>query len=73
MAQKLNITFWNYDRMRLLADGSVKIEGADGAFHSARIVPEIFEAMVRRSAFDEESRSRFWRPVFPVRAFSENR
>ena len=38
MAQKLDIAFWNYDRTRLLADGSVKIEGADVAFHSARIV-----------------------------------
>ena len=26
MAQKLDIAFWNYDRTRLLADGSVKIE-----------------------------------------------
>ena len=42
MAQKLDIAFWSYDRTRLLADGSVKIEGADVAFHSARIVPEIF-------------------------------
>jgi hypothetical protein len=37
MAQKLHIAFWSYDRTRLLADGSVKIEGADVAFHSARI------------------------------------
>src|SRR6516225_1254021 len=29
MAQKLDIAFWSYDRTRLLADGSVKIEGAD--------------------------------------------
>ena len=26
MAQKLDIAFWSYDRTRLLADGSVKIE-----------------------------------------------
>src|SRR5215467_14069333 len=51
MAQKLDIAFWSYDRTRLLADGSVKIEGADVAFHSARIVPEIFEAMIRRRAY----------------------
>ena len=84
MAQKLDIAFWSYDRTRLLADGSVKIEGADVAFHSARIVPEIFEAMIRRRAydvselgmtyflrtFDEEGRSPFLAiPVFPVRAF----
>jgi hypothetical protein len=29
MAQKLDIAFWSYDRTRLLADWSVKIEGAD--------------------------------------------
>ena len=84
MAQKLDIAFWSYDRTRLLADGSVKIEGADVAFHSARIVPEIFEAMIRRRAydvselgmtyflrtFDEEGHSPFLAiPVFPVRAF----
>jgi hypothetical protein len=32
MAQKLDIAFWSYDRTRLLADGSVKIEGADATF-----------------------------------------
>ena len=84
MAQKLDIAFWSYDRTRLLADGSVKIERADAAFHSARIVPEIFEAMIRRRAydaselgmtyflrtFDEEGHSPFLAiPVFPVRAF----
>ena len=52
MAQKLDIAFWSYDRTRLLADGSVKIEGVDVAFHTARIVPEIFEAMIRRRAYD---------------------
>jgi hypothetical protein len=41
MAQKLDIAFWSYDRTRLLADGSVKIEGADVAFHSARIVRDL--------------------------------
>ena len=84
MAQKLDIAFWSYDRTRLLADGSVKIEGADVAFHSARIVPEIFEAMIRRRAydvselgmtyflrtFDKEGHSPFLAiPVFLVRAF----
>ena len=33
IAQKLDIAFWSYDRTRLLADGSVKIEGTDVAFH----------------------------------------
>lgn len=84
MARKLEIAFWNYDRTRLLAEGVVKIEGADAVFHSARIVPEIFEAMVRRRAydaselgmtyflrtFDDEDRSPFLAiPVFPNRAF----
>jgi hypothetical protein len=84
MAKRLDIAFWNYDRTRLLADGSVKIEGVDATFHSARIVPEIFEAMVRRRAydiselgmtyflrtFDEQGCSPFLAvPVFPVRAF----
>ena len=26
---KLDIAFWNYDRTRLLADGTVKIDGVD--------------------------------------------
>ena len=47
---KLDIAFWNYDRTRLLADGTVKIDGVDATFHSARIVPEIFEVMIRRRA-----------------------
>src|SRR3974390_1469270 len=34
------------------ASGSVKIEGADVAFPGPRIVPEIFEAMIRRRAYD---------------------
>lgn len=84
MTAKLDIAFWDYDRTRLLADGTVKIEGVDASFHSARIVPEIFEAMVRRRAydvselgmtyflrtFDGEGRSPFLAiPAFPVRAF----
>ncbi len=80
---KLDIAFWNYDRTRLLADGTVAIEGVDAAFHSARIVPQIFEAMIRRRAFDvselgmtyllrtfEKGASPFVAiPVFPNRAF----
>ena len=81
--RKLDIAFWNYDRTRLLADGTVKIAGADTTFHGARIVPEIFEAMIRRRAFDvsELGMTYFLRtfegadspflaiPVFPVRSF----
>jgi hypothetical protein len=81
---KLDIAFWNYDRTSRLADGTVKIDGVDATFHSARIVPEIFEAMIRRRAydvselgltyflrtFDEEGSSPFLAvPVFPVRSF----
>lgn len=84
MARKLEIAFWNYDRTRLLAEGAVKIESADAVFHTARIVPEIFEAMVRRRAYDvselgmtyflrtldDEDRSPFLAiPIFPNRAF----
>ena len=81
--RKLNIAFWNYDRTRLLSDGTVKIEGADATFHGASIVPEIFEAMIRRRAYDvselgmtyflrtfEDGVSPFLAiPVFPVRSF----
>ena len=81
---KLDIAFWDYDRTRLLADGTVRIDGVDATFHRARIVPEIFEAMVRRRAYDvselgmtyflrtfgEDGRSPFVAiPVFPVRSF----
>lgn len=51
MARSLDIAFWDYDRTRLLRDGTVAIDGVDAQFHSARIVPEIFEAMIRRRAF----------------------
>lgn len=79
---KLDIAFWNYDRTRALADGTVKIDGVDASFHSARIVPEIFEQMIRQRAFDvsELGMTYFLRalevspeftaiPVFPNRAF----
>ena len=84
MPRKLNIAFWNYDRTRLLADGTVGIEGVEASFRSARIVPEIFEAMIRRRAydvselgmtyflrtFDQEGHSPFVSiPVFLVRSF----
>ena len=80
---KLDIAFWNYDRTRALADGTVKIDGVDASFHTARIVPEIFEKMVRQRAFDvsELGMTYFLRtfadgpspfiaiPIFPVRVF----
>ena len=80
---KLDVAFWDYDRTRPLADGTVKIEGADAAYHSAPIVTEIFEAMIRERKFDvaELGMTYFLRtfeagdspfvaiPVFPNRAF----
>ena len=41
-ATKLNFAFWNYDRTRPLADGTIKIDGVDASFHTSRIVTEIF-------------------------------
>ena len=49
---KLDIAFWSYDRTHALTDGTVKIDGVEPRFHTARIVPEIFEQMIRQRAFD---------------------
>ncbi len=79
----LDIAFWNYDRTRALSDGRVKIDGVAANFHTARIVPQIFEAMIRQRAYDvsELGMTYFLRtfadgpspflaiPVFPNRAF----
>ena len=81
--RKLEIAFWNYDRTRKLADGSVKIDGVNATFHSARIVSEIFAAMVRRRAYDVSELGLTYLlrtfvdgvspflaiPAFPVRSF----
>ena len=83
MARKLDIAFWDYDRARLLRDGTVKIDGINAAFHSGRIVTEIFEAMISKRAYDvsELGMTYFLRtfaggespflaiPVFLVRSF----
>ena len=80
---KLDIAFWNYDRTRALMDGTVKIDGVDASFHTARIVPEIFGRMIRERAYDvsELGLTYFLRtmdfddppflaiPVFPNRSF----
>lgn len=80
---KLSIGFAEYDRTRVLADGTVKIDGVDASFKSNRIVTEVFEAMIRQRAFDiaELGMSYFLRtmdfddppfvaiPVFPNRCF----
>jgi 4,5-dihydroxyphthalate decarboxylase len=79
----LDIAFWNYDRTRALSDGRVRIEGVEAHFHTARIVPHIFEAMIRQRAYDvsELGMTYFLRtfahgpspflaiPVFPNRCF----
>ena len=80
---KLEVAFWDYDRTRALAEGSVTIEGVDGIFHSAPIVTEIFRGMMADRRFDvselgltyflrtfEDGPSPFVAiPVFPNRAF----
>lgn len=79
---KIDVAFWDYDRTRALANGTVKIAGTDATFHSAPIVPVIFEGMVH-GKFDvaEMGMTYFLRtfedgvspfvaiPVFPNRAF----
>lgn len=80
---KLKVAFANYDRTRALTDGTVKIDGVEASFESARIVTEIFERMIRRREFDvsELGMTYFLRtldcddpsfvalPVFPNRCF----
>ncbi len=80
---KLKFAFWDYDRTRALADGTVKIDGVDASFHSARIVSEIFEGMIRGREYDvsELGMTYYLRtldfddppfialPVFPNRSF----
>lgn len=80
---KLDIAFWDYDRTRALADGTVKIDGVDAGFHSAPIVTEIFRGMIGEHRFDvselgftyflrtfKDGQSSFVAiPVFPNRAF----
>ncbi len=80
---KLDVAFWDYDRAKPLRDGTVKIDGAEAAYHSGRIVTEIFEAMIGKQAYDvselgmtyflrtfKDGQSPFLAiPVFLVRAF----
>jgi 4,5-dihydroxyphthalate decarboxylase len=80
---KLQIAFWNYDRCKLLRDGTVKIDGVNAEFPSGRIVTDIFEAMISKHAYDisELGMTYFLRdfdtsggqflliPVFLVRSF----
>lgn len=80
---KLKIAFGEYDRTRVLADGTVKIEGVDASFHTNPIVTEFFAGMIRDRAYDvaELGMSYFLRtmdfddppfiaiPVFPNHCF----
>ena len=80
---KLQIAFGDYDRTRVLADGTAKMEGIDAEFHSHRIITEVFAGMIRDRAYDvsELGLSYFLRtmdfdeppflalPVFPNRCF----
>jgi hypothetical protein len=80
--QTVDIAFWDYDRTRALAKGKVKIPDMEATFHSAPIVTEIFEGVVRgRYGIGELGMTYFLRtfegtespfiaiPVFPNRAF----
>ncbi len=44
---KLDIAFAKYDRTQALTDGTVTISGVEATFHSAPIVTQIFEGVVR--------------------------
>jgi hypothetical protein len=80
---KLEIAFGEYDRTRVLADGTVKMKGIDATYHSNRIVTEVFAGMIRDRAYDvsEVGLSYFLRtmdypdppfialPIFPNRVF----
>lgn len=48
----LHIATYRYDNTRALFDGSVTIDGADATFHTAQIITEIFEGMIRDRKFD---------------------
>ena len=81
--ESLDIAFWSYDRTLALSGGRVEIRGIKARFHTARIVTEIFEAMIRRRSYDvselgltyflrtfAEGSSPFLAiPVFPNRCF----
>jgi 4,5-dihydroxyphthalate decarboxylase len=48
---KLDIGFHDYEHVRALIDGTVKIDGVEPTFHTARIVSDIFERMVAHHEF----------------------
>jgi hypothetical protein len=49
---KAHLAFWNYDRVRPLSEGQVKIDGVRTSFSTDKIVTQIFERMVRGREFD---------------------
>lgn len=49
---KLKIGCTEYDHAHALFDGTVKIDGVDAKFESAKIVSDIFERMVRNQEYD---------------------
>lgn len=82
-ARPLDIAVMAYDRVQALTNGKVGIDGVAPTFHHARIVPEIFERMIRHRAYDVaemgmtyllrvldvEDRPFVALPVFPNRFF----
>ena len=46
---KLKVAFWDYDRTRALADGTVKIDGVRFAPHSVKATPTTDTRMAPRS------------------------
>ena len=79
---KLDIAFADYDRTRALADGTIPIPGIDPTYHTAPIVTQIFEGIIRgQFQVSELGLTYFLRtfqggespfvaiPVFPNRAF----
>ncbi|WP_319446806.1 MULTISPECIES: 4,5-dihydroxyphthalate decarboxylase [unclassified Mycobacterium] len=47
----LDIGFHDYQHVRPLIDGTVKIDGVDPTFHTAFVVSDIFERMIRNHEF----------------------
>ncbi|HEV7423178.1 MAG TPA: hypothetical protein VGO30_25630 [Mycobacterium sp.] len=53
---KLDIGFHDYEHVRALIDGTVEIDGVEPTFHTAHIVSDIFERMVRHREFGVSER-----------------
>ncbi len=57
---ELDIAFWQYDRTRVLVDGTVTISGVQARFHTAPIVMQIFEESCAGSSRLRNSASRIF-------------